>query len=63
MSGAGAGAVVTRYFAADGPVRPQTAVGMLMLAVGALMWLDGSRRYHRADAAIAAAVVVEVGSG
>jgi uncharacterized membrane protein YidH (DUF202 family) len=51
MSWGGAGAVVTRYFATDGLLRPQTVVGMLMLVVGALMWLDGARRYHRvADA-------------
>ena len=51
MSWGGAGAVVTRYFATDGLLRAQTVVGMLMLVVGALMWLDGTRRYHRvADA-------------
>lgn len=52
MSWAGAGAVVMRYFAEDGVLRPRTATGALMVLIGALMWLDGSRRYHAADAAI-----------
>ena len=52
MSWAGAGAVVTRYFAEDGVVRPRTATGVLMVLIGGLIWLDGSRRYRRADEAI-----------
>jgi uncharacterized membrane protein YidH (DUF202 family) len=52
ISWAGAGAVVTRYFAADGFFRLPTIIGTLMLLVGALVWLDGSRRYHRAARAI-----------
>jgi len=55
MSWGGAGAVVTRYFATDGLLQPQTAVGMLMLVIGALMWLDGTQRYRRAAASIRAA--------
>ena len=54
MSWGGAGAVITRYFGTDGLLRPQTAIGMLMLLVGALMWLDGTRRYHRVTAALRA---------
>ena len=60
MSWGGAGAVVTRYFADDGVLRPQTGIGALMLLVGALMWLDGSRRYHAADDAIRAGRSVPV---
>ena len=52
MSWAGAGAVVTRYFAEDGVVRPRTATGALMMVIGALIWLDGARRYRRAAEAI-----------
>ena len=52
MSWGGAGAIVTRYFASDGLLRAHTLVGVAMLLVGALMWLDGTRRYRRADAAI-----------
>ena len=52
MSWAGAGAVVTRYFSEDGVVRPRTATGVLMLLIGGLIWLDGSRRYRRADEAL-----------
>lgn len=54
MSWAGAGAVVTRYFAEDGVLRPRTATGVLMLLIGGLIWRDGSRRYRRADEAIRA---------
>ena len=54
MSWAAAGAVVARYFATDGLLRPSTIVGMLMMIVGALVWLDGTRRYHRAVIAIRA---------
>ena len=52
MSWGGAGAIVTRYFADDGLLRPHTLVGVGMLLVGALMWMDGTRRYRHADAAI-----------
>jgi uncharacterized membrane protein YidH (DUF202 family) len=64
MSWAGAGAVVIRYFATEGLLRPPTVVGMLMLVVGALVWLDGTRRYHRAAIAIreGAGVLVPVRS-
>ena len=55
MSWGGAGAVVTRFFAADGLLRPPTVVGMLMLVIGAAMWLDGTQRYRRAAASIRAA--------
>jgi uncharacterized membrane protein YidH (DUF202 family) len=60
MSWAAAGAVVTRYFATDGLLRPSTVVGMLMMVVGALVWLDGTRRYHRAVIAIRANAHVPV---
>ena len=60
MSWAAAGAVVTRYFATDGLLRPSTVVGMLMMVVGALVWLDGTRRYHRAVIAIRANLHVPV---
>ncbi len=52
LSWAGAGAVVTRYFAEDGVVRPRTATGALMLLIGALLWVDGTRRHRRAAEAI-----------
>jgi uncharacterized membrane protein YidH (DUF202 family) len=60
MSWGGAGAVVTRYFAEDGILTLRTTVGMAMLVVGALMWLDGSRRYHHAARAIREGRPVEV---
>ena len=42
MSWGGAGAVVTRYFAEDGLVTAADDGGVLMIVVGALMWLDGA---------------------
>lgn len=63
MSWGAAGALVTRYFATEGLFTAQTTVGMLMLVVGALMWLDGTRRYHRAATAIRAADPVPVPVG
>jgi uncharacterized membrane protein YidH (DUF202 family) len=54
MSWAGAGAAVIRVFAEDGVLRLRTATGALMVLVGALVWVDGQRRYRAADAAIRA---------
>lgn len=63
MSWGAAGAVVTRFFAPEGLLRPSTIVGMLMLVVGALVWLDGTRRYHRAVIAIRTGAHVPVPVG
>lgn len=41
-----AGAAVIRYFSEDG-LRARSAVGWMMVAVGAAMWFTGHHRYHR----------------
>lgn len=46
------GAAIVRYFASGGLLTSQTVVGWMMLAVGAVMWADSTRRYHRNDQAI-----------
>jgi putative membrane protein len=48
------GAAVARYFSTDGLLTTKTSIGFLMLAVGALVWFDGARRYHRHAANIRA---------
>lgn len=52
MSWGAAGAIVTRYFVTKDLLRPQSAVGMSMLMVAALIWFDGTRRYHANAVAI-----------
>jgi uncharacterized membrane protein YidH (DUF202 family) len=55
MSWAAAGCTVTRYFSRGGLFAIRTSIGYLMLAVGAMIWVDGIRRYHRQAAIIRSA--------
>lgn len=55
MSWAAAGATVTRYFSRGGVFAVRTSIGYLMLAMGAMIWVDGVRRYHRQAAMIRSA--------
>jgi uncharacterized membrane protein YidH (DUF202 family) len=49
LSWVASGATVARYFASGGILRARTSIGLLMIAVGALIWIDGARHYqHRA---------------
>jgi uncharacterized membrane protein YidH (DUF202 family) len=47
MSWAAAGGTVTRYFSRGGIFAVRTGIGYLMLAMAAMIWVDGVRRYHR----------------
>jgi uncharacterized membrane protein YidH (DUF202 family) len=47
LSWVAAGASVARYFAGNGLLTARTSIGYLMLAIGALIWFDGYRTYHR----------------
>ncbi len=47
MSWAAAGCAVTRYFARGGLFTIRASIGYLMLAMGAMIWAEGARRYHR----------------
>jgi uncharacterized membrane protein YidH (DUF202 family) len=54
LSWVAAGATVARYFAGNGLLTARASIGYLMLAIGALIWFDGYRTYHRHAAAIRA---------
>lgn len=51
-----AGAAVARYFAGDGLLNKRSAIGWLMVALGALIWYEGIRHYHHNAASIRADV-------
>jgi uncharacterized membrane protein YidH (DUF202 family) len=54
LSWAASGAAVARYFASDGLLRARTSIGWLMIAVGAVIWFEGARHYHRQATSIRA---------
>lgn len=54
LSWVASGATVTRYFSGNGLLTARATIGYLMLAVGALVWFDGVRRYHRQSDSIRA---------
>lgn len=46
LSWVASGATVAHYFASGGLLNAQTSIGLMMIAVGALIWIDGNRHYH-----------------
>lgn len=54
LSWLGAGAVVARYVSEGGVMHARTLLGMLMSAVGVIIWAGGAERYRRKDRRIRA---------
>ncbi len=46
LSWVASGAAVARYFAEGGLLRPSTVIGLIMVVIGAVMWLESARRYR-----------------